>query len=87
MNSVVENDRRDQIIAEAIFIIENNATLRETEKIFNVSRSTINRDIAKRLPKIDPDLAKKANAVLLSNKAINRANIVKIRKAFLEAKC
>lgn len=87
MNSVVENERRDQIIAEAIFIIENNATLRETEKIFNVSRSTINRDIAKRLPQIDPDLAKKANAVLSSNKAINRANIVKIRKAFLEAKC
>lgn len=81
---MVEYDRRDQIIAEARFIIEKSATLRQAESYFGISRSTINRDIAIRLPKIDPELAKSANAVLQLNKAYNRENIVKIRREFLE---
>ena len=83
-DSMVECERCDQIIAEALFIIETNATLRQAEKRFGVSRSTINRDIALRLPRIDAELAKKANSVLQSNKAKNRANIVDIRKSFLD---
>lgn len=81
---MVEYYRKNEIIAEAVFIIENKATLREAEQHFNVSRSTISRDIAIRLPKIDRDLAQKANAVLQANKAENRSNIKVIRKAFLE---
>ena len=81
---MVEYERCEQIIAEAVYIIENNATLREAEKHFSVSRSTINRDIAIRLPRIDAELAKKANSVLQLNKANNRAQIVEIRKTFLE---
>lgn len=84
---MVENERSEQIIAEAWFIIENNATLREAEKHFCVSRSTINRDMQIRLPRIDPDLAKRANAVLQANKVFNRQNIAQIRKAFLKQKC
>ena len=84
---MVEYERQEQIIAEAWFIIENNATLREAEKHFCVSRSTISRDIAIRLPRIDANLAIKANSVLQTNKAENRANIAKIRKAFLEQRC
>lgn len=81
---MVEYDRRDQIIAEARFIVEKNATLRQAENYFGVSRSTINRDIAIRLPKIDPELAEEANAVLQLNKVYNRENIARIRREFLE---
>lgn len=81
---MVEYERRENIIAEAWYIIDNNATLREAEKHFGVSRSTINRDIAVRLPRINPDLAERANAVLHFNKEFNRQNIVEVRKHFLE---
>lgn len=67
----------------AKFIIEHNATLREAEKALGISRSTINRDVAIRLPKINPYLAERVNAILQTNKSANRANIAKIRKAFL----
>lgn len=79
MDAVVEERARKA----AKFIIEHNATLRETEKALGISRSTINRDVATRLPKIDPYLAETANAILQKNKSDNRANIVKIRKSFL----
>ena len=74
----------ERVLQISAYIIENNATLREAEKHFSVSRSTINRDIAIRLPRIDAELAKKANSVLQLNKANNRAQIVEIRKTFLE---
>ena len=74
---------KERATKAAKFIIEHNATLREAEKALGISRSTINRDVAIRLPKINPYLAERVNAILQTNKPANRANITKIHKAFL----
>ena len=43
-------------IAEAHYIIENRATIRETAAAFNVSKSTVHRDVKKFLEELDLNL-------------------------------
>ena len=56
-------------VSEAIYIIENHATVRQTAKIFGVSKSTVHKDISERLLNYSPSLASKANKILAINKA------------------
>lgn len=51
-------------IDEANFIIETEKTIRELTDIFNVSKSTIHKDLSERLKKIDIELFNKVNKVL-----------------------
>ncbi|MBQ9605366.1 MAG: sporulation transcriptional regulator SpoIIID [Firmicutes bacterium] len=51
------------------YIIKSGATVRETAKRFGISKSTAHKDIAERLVKIDPVLARAAHTVLEHNKA------------------
>ena len=53
----------------AQYIIEHNATVRSTAKIFNISKSTVHKDVHERLKKINPSLYKDAKAVLDKNRA------------------
>ena len=53
----------------AQYIVENNATVRKTAKIFNISKSTVHKDVAERLSHINPPLASRARVVLDINKA------------------
>ena len=53
----------------AQYIIENNATVRGAAKVFNISKSTVHKDVHERLPKINPALYKEAQTVLEQNKA------------------
>ena len=53
----------------ANYIIENNATVRQTAKAFGVSKSTIHKDVTERLTQINPSLAQKARKVLDVNKS------------------
>ncbi|MCD8390258.1 MAG: sporulation transcriptional regulator SpoIIID [Firmicutes bacterium] len=53
----------------ALYIIENNATVRKTAKVFNVSKSTVHKDVHERLKKINPSLYKQAQAILEFNKS------------------
>lgn len=53
----------------AQYIIDNNATVRKTAKMFNISKSTVHKDVHERLKRINPALYKKAQAVLEMNKA------------------
>lgn len=53
----------------ANYIIENNATVRQTAKAFGVSKSTVHKDVTDRLMQIDPTLAKQARRVLDVNKS------------------
>lgn len=53
----------------AEYIIENNATVRQTAKKFGISKSTVHKDVTDRLSKINPSLAEKAAAVLAVNKS------------------
>lgn len=52
----------------ARYIIENNATVRQTAKQFGISKSTVHKDVTERLMQINPALAKEARKVLDVNK-------------------
>ena len=53
----------------AKYIIENNATVRQTAKQFGISKSTVHKYVTERLPHINPSLAKTARKVLDVNKS------------------
>lgn len=53
----------------ANYIIEHNATVRQTAKKFGVSKSTVHKDITDRMHQINPGLAVQARKVLDLNKA------------------
>lgn len=53
----------------AKYIIDNNATVRQTAKQFGISKSTVHKDVTERLPEINPALAKSARKVLDVNKS------------------
>ena len=53
----------------AVYIIENQATVRAAAAAFGVSKSTVHKDIAERLRKINPSLYQQASTVLEQNKA------------------
>lgn len=58
-----------RVLTLAQFILETNSTVRKTAKIYNISKSTVHKDITERLEGIDEDLAKKVHSVLDINKA------------------
>lgn len=51
------------------YIIDSNATVRQTAKKFGVSKSTVHKDVSERLAYINPVLAKEVRKVLDVNKA------------------
>lgn len=51
------------------YIVENKTTVRQTAKVFGISKSTVHIDVTKRLSEIAPLLAGKVNEVLQSNKS------------------
>ena len=53
----------------AHYIVENNATVRQAAKAFGISKSTVHKDVAERLLKINPTLAEEARKVLDLNKS------------------
>ncbi len=59
----------ERAIEVANYIIEQNATVRQTAKKFGNSKSTVHKDVTERLEEIDPSLAKKARIVLDVNKS------------------
>ncbi len=64
---------KDYISIRAIllaeYIIEHKATVRKAAKEFNISKSTVHKDISERLHYINRDLAKDVKTVLEENKA------------------
>ena len=59
----------ERAINIANYIIECNATVRQTAKTFGVSKSTVHKDVTDRLMQINPNLAKQARCVLDVNKS------------------
>ena len=58
----------ERAIQLAYYIIEHKATVRQTAKEFNVSKSTAHKDVTARLMEINPELAKEARKILDVNK-------------------
>ena len=59
----------ERAIDVANYIIESNATVRQTAKKFGISKSTVHKDVTDRLAQINPALAKQARKVLDQNKS------------------
>lgn len=59
----------ERAIEIANYIIEKNATVRQTAKVFGVSKSTVHKDVTERLLQLNPSLAQNARAVLDINKS------------------
>lgn len=58
----------ERAVEIAAYIIDNNATVRQTAKKFGVSKSTVHKDCTERLLQINPSLAAEARKVLDVNK-------------------
>ena len=59
----------ERAVAIANYIIDHNATVRQTAKKFGISKSTVHKDVTERLLQINPTLAKCARKVLDVNKS------------------
>ncbi len=53
----------------AHYIVDNNATVRKAAGVYNVSKSTVHKDVHERLRSVNPALFKEAGEVLERNKA------------------
>jgi putative DeoR family transcriptional regulator (stage III sporulation protein D) len=51
------------------YIIESSATVRQTARVFGVSKSTVHKDITERLPLINEIIATRVRDILDNNKA------------------
>ena len=59
----------ERAVAIANYIIDHNATVRQTAKKFGISKSTVHKDVTERLENINPSLAARARVVLDVNKS------------------
>ena len=59
----------ERAVEIADYIIENNATVRQTAKQFGISKSTVHIDLIKEILQINPSLAGEARKVLDLNKS------------------
>lgn len=59
----------ERAIEIGMYIIDSNATVRQTAKRFGVSKSTVHKDVSERLVYINPALAGEVRKVLDVNKS------------------
>ena len=59
----------ERAIGIAHYIIDHNATVRQTAKAFGISKSTVHKDVTERLETINKTLARQARKVLDINKS------------------
>ncbi len=65
MKSYIE----ERAVEIAKYIIDNNATVRQTAKQFGISKSTVHKDVTERLSQVNPTLAREERKVLDVNKS------------------
>ena len=59
----------ERAIAIANYIIDHNATVRQTARRFGITKSTVHKDVTDRLEHTNPSLAAQARVVLDINKS------------------
>ena len=60
---------KERALELAEYILESGTTVRGAAKKYNVSKSTVHKDITERLSEINPTLAESVHSVLNQNKA------------------
>ncbi|MEL7622516.1 MAG: sporulation transcriptional regulator SpoIIID [Clostridiales bacterium] len=79
---------RKRVLDVCNYMLDTEATVRQTAQIFSVSKSTIHKDLTERLPSINKDLAAKAKVVLEQNKAERHLRGGEAtKKKYAKAKC
>lgn len=53
----------------AVYVLNNNSTVRSAASEFGISKSTVHKDLTERLPRINPALYKQVRILLDLNKA------------------
>lgn len=66
MKELPKNCERAIVLGE--YILENKSTVRTCAKQFGISKSTVHKDVAEKLPKISPQLFSMVKEVLETNK-------------------
>ncbi|MCL2057259.1 MAG: sporulation transcriptional regulator SpoIIID [Oscillospiraceae bacterium] len=59
----------DRAVKLAQYIIENNATVRQTAEKYNISKSTVHKDVSERLRAYNESLYRQVKRVLEQNKS------------------
>lgn len=60
---------RDRSEIFASYIIDNNATVRQTAQCFGISKSTVHKDLVSKLKYVNPNLYSQVKVILEKNKA------------------
>lgn len=77
----------DRVILLADYILETNKTIREISKIFNISKSTVHKDLHERLKKIDKLKYNNVDKILKYHMSIRHINGGEVtRKKYLYLK-
>lgn len=59
----------ERVLEIAYYILENKTTVRKAAKKYNISKSTVHKDVTERLGDLNPSLAAQVHLVLDKNKA------------------
>ena len=59
---------KERVLMLAEYIVLSSSTVRGAAKKFNVSKSTVHKDVTERLSYLDKNLLNEVNAVLMKNK-------------------
>ena len=65
----MKNYIEQRVLEIANYCLNNNATVRESAKLFGISKSTVHKDITERLPELNHELYEEVKKVLETNKA------------------
>lgn len=59
----------ERAVALALYIVENNATVRQAARAFDISKSTVHKDVSERMKQLSPTLYEQCRCVLEQNKS------------------
>ncbi|MGI6452551.1 MAG: sporulation transcriptional regulator SpoIIID [Syntrophomonadaceae bacterium] len=65
----MQNYIRKRAVEVARHILQTSETVRQTAEVFGISKSTVHKDVAERLPRIDKEMALQVKAILDKNKS------------------
>jgi putative DeoR family transcriptional regulator (stage III sporulation protein D) len=65
----IRTEIEDRACRLAIYMIENGGTVRAAAARYGVSKSTVHKDLTRRLPEVDPALYRQVKELLERNKA------------------
>ncbi len=66
---LIRTEIEDRAVRLAVYMIENGGTVRSAAARYGVSKTTVHKDLTRRLPEIDPALYRRVKELLDRNKA------------------